>query len=62
MTNDKYYIMSWVLVGVTFILLINSIYFMIVSKDLTNEVRSQKEYIKELEWENENNYMYCEVK
>ncbi len=35
--------------------------FMIMAEDLNHKISKQQEYIKELEWENENNYMYCEV-
>lgn len=35
--------------------------FMIMSDDLNKKIADYENYIKELEWENENNYMYCEV-
>lgn len=35
--------------------------FMIMADDLNNKIADYENYIKELEWENENNYMYCEV-
>lgn len=35
--------------------------FMIMAEDLNNKIRIQEDYIKQLEWENSQHTMYCEV-
>lgn len=35
--------------------------FMIMADDLNKKIAEYESQIKELQWENENNYMYCEV-
>lgn len=41
--------------------LIAATLFMIIAKDLRDKTIQQELYIRELEWENSQNTMYCEV-
>lgn len=56
--KDK--ILATFFASLSVVLLILLTLFMIMCDDLNKKITSQENYIKELEWENDQHVMYCE--
>lgn len=57
--KDKIIVILSVTFGITCLLFASL--WIVIAKDLGERVNEQEQEIIQLRWENENNYMYCEV-
>ena len=60
MTNKQYAITVFSII-IAVICFLSSLFWVVMAKDLKEQVIDLKNEVIQLRWENENNYMCCEV-